>query len=206
MLRRAKVYQKNAHPARKPMIRGALKKRKRIREHIRNSDVFFRMRFRSETAVSRVLSRTAIYLASALPQNSVPPADCAGPARGKSPSAYGVASDRVYTCTQLPDVPVSSYLAFSSLPRKTAVFFCCTFPEVTLGGRYPLSCPVKPGLSSRQYLSATWRAAVFPSPTDIIPEKNGKVNKNTNLPCRAVEFSFVLFALGISFCLAEKYL
>lgn len=122
VLRRAKVYQKNAHPARKPMIRGALKKRKRIREHIRNSDVFFRMRFRSETAVSRVLSRTAIYLASALPQNSVPPADCAGPARGKAPSAYGVASDRVYTCTQLPAVPVSSYLAFSSLPHKWRLF------------------------------------------------------------------------------------
>lgn len=98
------------------------KKRKRIREYIRSSDAFFRMRFRSETAVSRVLSRTAIYLASALPQNSVPPADCAGPARGKAPSAYGVASDRVYTCTQLPAVPVSSYLAFSSLPHKWRLF------------------------------------------------------------------------------------
>ena len=106
-----------------PMLRGfAKKKRKHIREYIRSSDAFFRMRFRSETAVSRVLSRTAIYLASALPQNSVPPADCAGPARGKSPSAYGVASDRVYTCTQLPAVPVSSYLAFSSLPQKWRFF------------------------------------------------------------------------------------
>ena len=36
------------------------------------------------------------------------------PAEGQG-SAYGVASDRVYTCTQLPAVPVSSYLAFSSL-------------------------------------------------------------------------------------------
>ena len=32
---------------------------------------------------------------------------------------------------------------------NTAVYFCCTFPEVALGGRYPLSCPVRPGLSSR---------------------------------------------------------
>lgn len=149
MLRRAKVYQKNAHPARKPMIRGALKKRKRIREHIRNSDVFFRMRFRSETAVSRVLSRTAIYLASALPQNSVPPADCAGPARGKAPSAYGVASDRVYTCTQLPAVPVSSYLAFSSLPHKVAVIFCCTFLRITPTRRYLAPCSMELRLSSR---------------------------------------------------------
>ena len=66
-----------------------------------------------------------------------------------SRSAYGVASNRVYICTQLPVVPVSSYLAFPSLPQAAAVYFCCTFPEVTLGGRYPLSCPVKPGLSSR---------------------------------------------------------
>lgn len=141
MLRRAKVYQKNAHPARKPMIRGALKKRKRIREHIRNSDVFFRMRFRSETAVSRVLSRTAIYLASALPQNSVPPADCAGPARGKAPSAYGVASDRVYTCTQLPAVPVSSYLAFSSLQVKSCGYFLLHFPGSHLHRVLPGTLP-----------------------------------------------------------------
>ena len=64
-------------------------------------------------------------------------------------SAYGVASNRVYICTQLPVVPVSSYLAFPSLPQNAAVYFCCTFPEVSLGGRYPLSCPAKPGLSSR---------------------------------------------------------
>ena len=62
---------------------------------------------------------------------------------------YGVASDRVYICTQSPVVPVSSYLAFPSLPQNAAVYFCCTFPEVTLGGRYPLSCPMKLGLSSR---------------------------------------------------------
>ena len=56
-------------------------------------------------------------------------------------------------------MPVSSYLAFPSLPlvrdaRHAAVYFCCTFPGVASGGRYPLSCPVKPGLSSHQYLTA----------------------------------------------------
>ena len=35
---------------------------------------------------------------------------------GKQCSAYGVASDRVYICTQLPAVPVSFYLAFPSVP------------------------------------------------------------------------------------------
>ena len=29
-----------------------------------------------------------------------------------------------------------------------AVYFCCTFLRVTSTGRYPASCPVKPGLSS----------------------------------------------------------
>ena len=29
-----------------------------------------------------------------------------------------------------------------------AVYLCCTCPEVAFGGCYPLSCPIKPGLSS----------------------------------------------------------
>ena len=43
-------------------------------------------------------------------------------------SAYGVASDRVYICTSLPTVPVSSYLAFPSLPRKRGGLFLLHFP------------------------------------------------------------------------------
>ena len=47
---------------------------------------------------------------------------------------YGVASDRVYICKYVTALPVSSYLAFPSLPSVSlAVYFCCTFPEVTLG-------------------------------------------------------------------------
>ena len=38
----------------------------------------------------------------------------------------------------------------STLTAETAaVYLCCTCPEVAFGGRYPLSCPVEPGLSSR---------------------------------------------------------
>ena len=37
----------------------------------------------------------------------------------------------------------------SILTAKAAVYFCCTVPGVASGGRYPLSCPMKPGLSSR---------------------------------------------------------
>ena len=88
-----------------------------------------------------------------------PPATRGVPAGSRSPGnpmfpTYGVASDRVYICRQLPALPVSSYLAFPSLPRDAAVYFCCTFPGVTPGGRYPLSRPAKPGLSSRYDLSA----------------------------------------------------
>ena len=32
--------------------------------------------------------------------------------------------------------------------QSMAVYLCCTCPEVTFGGCYPLSCPIKPGLSS----------------------------------------------------------
>ena len=104
--------------------------------------------------VSRVLSRTIIYLRLALPQALPAKAGCRRAhklsLRPGRPSARGVASDRVYMAPAVTCGSVSSYLAFPSLPYVvTAVYFCCTFPEVTFGGRYPLSCPTKPGLSSR---------------------------------------------------------
>ena len=49
---------------------------------------------------------------------------------------------------------VVSYTAISPLPAQPAVYFCCTGPEITLAGRYPASCPMKPGLSSQRLLSA----------------------------------------------------
>ncbi len=36
----------------------------------------------------------------------------------------------------------------STLTSLLAVYFCCTVPGVASAGRYPVSCPVKPGLSS----------------------------------------------------------
>ena len=33
-------------------------------------------------------------------------------------------------------------------PKSGAVILCCTFPGVASAGRYPASCPMKPGLSS----------------------------------------------------------
>ncbi len=46
---------------------------------------------------------------------------------------------------------VVSYTALPTLPHPspgTAVYFCCTILGVASTGRYPASCPVKPGLSS----------------------------------------------------------
>ena len=55
-----------------------------------------------------------------------------------------------FTCARsVTTTAVVSYTAFPPLPSiKKAVYFCCTGLGVTSTGRYPASCPVKPGLSS----------------------------------------------------------
>ena len=62
---------------------------------------------------------------------------------------FGLASDGVYTAFSVTRQAVVSYTAFSPLPLR-AVIFCCTFLGVTSTGRYPASCPAKPGLSSSE--------------------------------------------------------
>ena len=81
---------------------------------------------------------------------------------------HGVAADRVYRVPQLPERLVSSYLAFPPLPVKPAVYLCCTFPGVASGGRYPLSCPAQPGLSSQTTFRSAC-AAVYFTRCPIIP-------------------------------------
>ena len=66
----------------------------------------------------------------------------------------GIAPNRVYTANFVTKAPVSSYLAFSSLQAKPAVIFCCTVPEVTLGGRYPLFLPIGARTFLKRSLSA----------------------------------------------------
>ena len=62
---------------------------------------------------------------------------------------FGLASDGVYMAFSVTRETVVSYTAFPPLPGKTlAVSLCCTIPGVTSAGRYPASCPAKPGLSS----------------------------------------------------------
>ena len=57
-----------------------------------------------------------------------PPAELCRADTDQSLSAYGVAPDRVYICTQSPVVPVSSYLAFPSLPLFSGGLFLLHFP------------------------------------------------------------------------------
>ena len=47
----------------------------------------------------------------------------------------GVAANRVYMAVGVSIDSVGSYPAFPPLPEKRAVYLCCTFPKVTLGGR-----------------------------------------------------------------------
>ena len=97
--------------------------------------------------VSRVMSRMIIYLDLMLPPGS---SDLPKSTTGSRIAFYLVLLRMGFTWT--PDVTtraVVSYTAFPPLPLKSmAVYFCCTILRVASTGRYPASCPMKPGLSS----------------------------------------------------------
>ena len=66
---------------------------------------------------------------------------------------FGLASDGVYMCHCCYQQCGSllhclSTLTNTSVNRYMAVYFCCTGLGVASTGRYPASCPLKPGLSS----------------------------------------------------------
>ena len=62
---------------------------------------------------------------------------------------FGLASNGVYMCPFCYHNGGSLLHCLSTLTfTKKAVYFCCTGLGVTSTGRYPASCPVKPGLSS----------------------------------------------------------
>ena len=80
-------------------------------------------------------------------------------------SPCGVASDRVYICTQLPAVPVSSYLAFPSLPlarRSISVALSRRSPSADVI-RYPaLRSPDFPHADTfRQHSARSYRLVIF---------------------------------------------
>jgi hypothetical protein len=110
--------------------------------------------------VSRVLScsRVAPRAPAVIPLGRASPrASCGLPrSSGGQPSnapLRGLAPDGVCRAALVTERAVGSYSTFSPLPRcmhRGGLLFCGTFLEVTLTGRYPASCPVEPGLSSRR--------------------------------------------------------
>ena len=76
---------------------------------------------------------------------------------GRPLSRFGLASDGVYMCPSRYRAGGSLLHCPSTLTNPKpggsvlAVYFCCTFPGVASAGRYPASCPVKPGLSSPDF-------------------------------------------------------
>ena len=106
---------------------------------------------KSGGAISRVLSCAVICLARPLPDGS---SGLPGARRAAVSLLFSLASDGACICP-------AHYCAGGSLLHclftltplsarkgRGAVLFCCAFPRVTPAGRYPASCPVKPGLSS----------------------------------------------------------
>ena len=64
--------------------------------------------------------------------------------------------------TQPPHVTAGAVVSYTAIPPLPQIhlrrfLFCCTFLRVASTGRYPASCPMKPGLSSP--FGATIRAA-----------------------------------------------
>ncbi len=95
--------------------------------------------------ISRVMFLMIIYLDSMLPLNS---SDLPKSRRAALCSLFGLASNGVYTASPVTRRAVVSYTAIPPLPFARRFIFCCTSLGVTSTGRYPASCPMKPGLSS----------------------------------------------------------
>ena len=69
----------------------------------------------------------------------------------------GLASNGVYMCPVRYRTGGSLLHCLSTLTPWGAVYFCCTILGVASTGRYPASCPAKPGLSS----PALWQPRSF---------------------------------------------
>ena len=120
-------------------------------------------RFRAGKTVSRVLYLAVIYLGGPLPDRSSHLLRTAGPALCPPAVLLRIeftASDSLQPMGEL--LPRLSILTRRWVPwhPMPAVYFCCTFPEVAFGGRYPLSLPC----GARTFLTADLSA----SPRDCL--------------------------------------
>ena len=108
--------------------------------------------------------RTIIYLGRTLPHgsSSLPESQTR---RTAAPFCLALLQMGFTWLPESPRIPVSSYLAVSPLPRNRGEprsvrrsVFCGTFPGLTTGRRYRPSCPLEPGLSSRENSPAIIRS------------------------------------------------
>ena len=84
--------------------------------------------------VSRVLSfKAIIYLDLALPQDSSHPSGLRKIAVRQTP--HSVLHQVGFTWQYCLQYPGELLPRLSTLTEKSAVYLCCTFPKVTLGGR-----------------------------------------------------------------------
>ena len=93
------------------------------------------------------MSRAVICLVSLSPESSSgQPEDVAGRHIVFKRPCFGWGLHGVFRCRKTGSL---LHCLFTLTPAEAgAVLFCCTFPGVASAGRYPASCPVKPGLSS----------------------------------------------------------
>ena len=102
---------------------------------------------------------------------------------------FGLASDGVYICPSCYQEGGSLLHCPSTLTRSCrAVHFCCTILGVASTGRYPASCPVKPGLSSSDAFRPAGRDYLFYLPEMILTSVFQKV-KHTGKQSRLAAFS-----------------
>ncbi len=124
--------------------------------------------------ISRVLSRTTIYLL-----RTSPPASSAQPERGAGHTMallFAFAPDGACQAVVLPRRWWSLTPPFQLFPLRGpkgpdaswSLLFCGAFRRVTPPGRWPASCPVEPGLSS-------WLAALPREPRGRLAHLAGEI-------------------------------
>jgi len=103
---------------------------------------------------------TAIYLVVQLLTRSSRLLEAVGPT---CMLLHGVASDRVYSTPVFPRSGCALTTPFHYDRPKAATSLCCACPEVTLGGRYPLSLPYE----ARTFLTWCFSASSRGCPTQL---------------------------------------
>ncbi len=148
--------------------------------------------FLSKT-VSRVLYWTVIYLGGLLPGRSSHLLETGRAGRRAHRSAQSLstvllrieftASDSFQPMGELlPRLSTLTETAYAKRRRAiySAVYFCCTFPEVAFGGRYPLSLPYEArtflmtGLSPPPRDRLSYSTHILQDKARLVNERNGQ--------------------------------